>query len=375
MNPQTTDGVRPFGELTGLFHDIFLEEPVFRGFVESEVERARPFWPQAESALSPSVFKDHPRAGPQVDHIEEVAGPFRPSSGTLEEVVYVEPYSSFFSSYPPHQVLNAVCAWLASVSADFDAQPHSSKIDAVARAGVALCSFCFCAYRTQGTVVFELQRKQGCVVFFYSLWTQLVAALGNLVHEPCLSQTLPFALNHGGTGFGELPPPLTLGAPSILALNTSVASSLLAMLDSPHLETQIEAVRALASAVEGDATNVRILCETFAQPSAPLVQKLADALVHDELARDAAVLLGAIFAHQQTSNLACSTILSSLRMLLSAPTTIYNRDTKRQVLSLVSVLATKLPKQDISEALEPVLASKDICLRNIAHQVLVVVEV
>jgi len=364
-----SDDYLPFGRLTGLHNDVFVEEHVFRGLVESESECNESFWPRNDACS-----KNFVESAKLVSHVDlcinETAGPFAPSA-SLEEVAYVEPHSSFFSSHPPHQVLYAVCGWLASICVDFEAEPSLYKIDAISRAGVALCSFCFRAYRTQEEVVFELQRKQGCVVFFYSLWTQLAAALGNLINEPRWPQIDLDA----PTGFSDIPPPLAFGGSASLTLNAPVVLSLLNMLDSPHLDVQIEAVRALAAAVDGEASNVHILCETFAQPGAPtsqLVQKLADALVHDELARDSAVLLAAITSYQPSSILSCSSIFSSLKSVLSTPSTVCNRDAKRRVLTILSLLATKLPKQDILDALD--LISRDLCLRNIAHQVFVAVE-
>jgi hypothetical protein len=175
--------------------------------------------------------------------------------------------------------------------------------------------------------------------------------------------------------FGDVPSPLTFGVSTpTFTLNASVASSLLSMLDSPYLDMQIEAARVLAAAVEGDASNTYILCEAFAQVGATilqLIQKLADALRYQELARDCAVLLAAIASYQPTSAVSCSTLLSSLTIVLSAPSTVCNRDTKRHVATILSVLATKLPKQKVLDLIEPVLYSQDACLRNTAQQVLV----
>jgi len=186
-----------FGELSGLRNDEehfaggFLEEPVvYRGFEEPLASvGASSFWPDqdmsyddsfqfsslthksasAGKAMGIKTFDINPVGLPVLSEV--VVGPFPSSSIPLELALYVEPNSSFISSKAPFEVLNAVCAWLASDLIDFEVKLDECLIQGVARSGASSCNFCFRAFRNQGPgTVFEFQRRQGCVVFFYSLF-------------------------------------------------------------------------------------------------------------------------------------------------------------------------------------------------------------
>jgi hypothetical protein len=381
---------RSFGELTGIRDEVHIEEDVvYRGLESLELVESASFWPRDElfgegkfpfGALGSEIQKPTCMGAPlgiktfdkspvSVPPLEVVVGPFAPSCFPLEQAVYVEPNSSFVSSRPPFEILNAVCAWLESDLIDFEVNSDECVIQGVARSGASSCSFCFRAYRNSGPgVVFELQRRQGCVVFFYSLFSRLVNAIGLPKTEldwPSTEMAIPDDL-------GDIPPPLSFSSPCSLSLDITDASSLLDMLDSSHYDVQLEALRVLAAAAESNSLNTEVLCEAFSQAGnsiQQLVRRLSEILQQsDEMARCAAVILSAVAQQQPTSVVACRALLPALASVMSAPSTLSSKDTKRQLSSALAALASQLSPQEVRNLLQPALFSQDSRLRTSAQQ-------
>jgi len=386
-----SDTRRSFGELTGLRNDEpqFGEEPVYRGLEEPLAPvGASSFWPHDEDvslfgevnfgeiqksstrkSLGIKTFDISPGGLPVLSEV--VVGPF-PSSLPLDLAVYVEPNSSFVCSRPPFEILNAVCAWLESDLIDFEVKIDECLIQGVARSGASSCNFCFRAYRNEGPdSVFELQRRQGCVVFFYSLFSRLLSALG--LSKSGRSWPAEFPTED----LGGLPPPLSFS--SQLTLNIADASSLLDMLDTPQYDVQLEALRVLAAATENNSLNTQVLCEAFAQAGnaiPQLVRRLTDVLQQsDEMARCAAVVLSAVALQQPASVITCRALLPALASVLSAPSSMPTRDTKRQVSAALAALASHLTPHEVCILLRPALCSHDPRLRDSAQQTLTMLRV
>jgi hypothetical protein len=387
-----SDTRRSFGELTGLRNDEpqFGEEPVYRGLEEPLAPvGASSFWPhdedvslfgdnfgeiQKKSSTSKSLgiktFDISPVGLPVLSEV--VVGPF-PSSLPLDLAVYVEPNSSFVCSRPPFEILNAVCAWLESDLIDFEVKLDECLIQGVARSGASSCNFCFRAYRNEGRgSVFELQRRQGCVVFFYSLYSRLLDALGLSKSGWPTELAFPALEDLGG-----MPPPLSFS--SQLTLNSADASSLLDMLDTPQYDVQLEALRVLAAATENNFLNTQVLCEAFAQAGnaiPQLVRRLTDVLQQsDEMARCAAVILSAVAHQQPASVITCRAVLPALASVLSAPSSLPTQDTKRQVSAALAALASHLTPHEVHNLLRPALCSHDPRLRDSAQQTLTMLRV
>jgi hypothetical protein len=386
---------RSFGELTGIRDEVHIEqEIVYRGLESLALVESSSFWPRDElfgegnpfGALGSEIQKPTGMGAPLgiktfdkdpvgVPSLEVVVGPFAPSCFPLEQAVYVEPNSSFVSSRPPFEIFNAVCAWLESDLIDFEVRPDECLIQGVARSGASSCSFCFRAYRNSGPgVVFELQRRQGCVVFFYSLFSRLVNAIGLPKTELDWPTELPIP-----DGLGDVPPPLSLSSPLSLSLDITDASSLLDMLDSSHYDIQLEALRVLAAAAETNSLNTQVVCEAFSQAGnsiQQLIRRLTEILQQsDEMARCAAVILSAVAQQQPTSVVACRALLPALASVLSAPSTLPSKDTKRQVSSALAALASQLSPQEVRNLLQPALSSQDLRLRSSAQQTLTMLAV
>lgn len=199
----------------------------------------------------------------------ETAGPFWSSSVPLQHAAYIEPQTSFSSFAPPHEILNRVCVWLESARVAFEPQVEKSKLKGRVVAASAFCVFVFRAYGSAAAVhmkgnVFELQRRNGCVLLFAELFQQLVAFLGSSVVElnPLPWRSLPPPVN---SELGDFPPPLTLGGlGSALTLQEEDATALLRMLDSPLQDVQLEGLRVLATAVTECTLTLKLVCELVA---------------------------------------------------------------------------------------------------------------
>jgi hypothetical protein len=222
--------------------------------------------------------------------------------------------------------------------------------------------------------VFEFQRRQGCVVYFYSLYSRLVAALGLPKTE--MSWPTEFAWP-ALDDLGGLPPPLSFS--TALTLDIGDASSLLDMLDTPQEDIQLEALRVLAAATENNPSNTQVLCEAFAKAGndiPQLVRRLTEVLQKsDDMGRCAAIILTAVAQHQPSSVIACRTLLPALANVLHAPSTLPTKDTKRQIPAVLAALASQLPPHEVRNLLMPVLSSHDPRLRDSAQQTLTLLRV
>jgi hypothetical protein len=266
-----------------------MEEPVFRGLVKplESSAGASSFWdhfePSSNEPVSKaSAHKEIDRAWAALEPIgvsrqdrqeesEKVLvewlqtdGPFS-SALSLEAAAWTEPFSSFrcMPSVAPHAVLNRVCTSLAAANIPFSAHPDRASVEGKQEVGARCCGFVLQAFQ-EGTsggshVVFELQRRHGCVLLFADLFQRVLGWLGAVVLE---EQFLfaPLAVSDSMTppplpdNLGDIPPPLTLGALQPLELTYSDTAALLTMLDCPSQDVQLEALCVLATSEHEQGT-------------------------------------------------------------------------------------------------------------------------
>jgi len=244
------------------------EDAIFGGPLEGE----NCFWNPIDDGFGPGVpnAKGADLSIPEpIGMANETAGPYR-SSGILPHAGWIDPITSFSSLISPHEILNRVCVWLESARVPFESQAEKFKLRGKVVTGSAFCVFVFRAYASSAAVnmkgtVFEMQRRNGCVLLFAELFQQLVAFLGSSIDQLSplpLAILFPLPMNYD---LGDLPPPLALGGlGSVLTLQEEDATALLRMVDSPLQDVQVEGLRVLAAAATECTLTLKLICDLVA---------------------------------------------------------------------------------------------------------------
>jgi hypothetical protein len=285
-------------------------------------------------------------------------------AATLQEIpVYVEKYTSFYSSTPAPDMLLAICSHLASVNVDHEYVPNKSKIKGVCFTAGGRVSFHVRCYKTTtpgDKCLVEFQRRCGSCTDFSAFYRGCVEKFNKHITNPYMQ-----ASNKDKAPFFCRPD----DTEEVVVLNEDTVKALCEMAVGPHMEMQRESIQALASLAASQTNQKKLLefASTNNTCAIPCLMKVLDSVLSsgdETTARYGALLLAQISKQEHARpKLASHTpLVASMLALLDAPAALSNRDTKRQVSCALASLSTG------NEEAVALLNVPDCCLTEVLEK-------
>lgn len=339
-------GIQGFNDPSGLDSDSFLDTKSL-SLGPGKLSSTDGFNPTKNS---PGMMG----AQTQAPYLQEVVQP-----RTLDPTpVYFEKYSSFTSTSLPQELLQDICkSFSAKTNVDFEPCLAKNKIKGVAYECSGRCSFKVRLYRgtVPGTALCEFQRRSGCVVSFNKFYRRCLADIAVHVRNNNEKQGSWLAnLNRLEIQANEEP---------AVQLDTATASNLIAMAGCDCVDVQREGAQALVGVCQ-HAINQAKLCEMQDQVL-PLLQKLLTS-ADVELCRSGCVLLSSIAGQEVLGQALAQQLCQAMCAVLDGPSSFERLDSKRQVVSALSLLSKSCPDklQNTVPALKKFMHCEDASLKQ-----------